>query len=60
MDTQEQNKREVLKNKVVALVKDFVKTEGGIKLEDFEELFGMRGQHEVAAALGKEIKIIFS
>jgi hypothetical protein len=59
MDTQEHSKKEILKAKVVSLVKNFVHTEGGINLEDLEELFGIRGQHEVAAALSKDLKVIF-
>lgn len=57
--TNKQSQREILKAKVVNLVKDFVHTEGGINLEDLEELFGIRGQHEIAAALGKDLKVIF-
>jgi cyanate lyase len=34
------SKREQLKDKVVALVKEFVKTEGGITFTDLESLFG--------------------
>lgn len=56
---QSQNKREILKDKVVSMVKNFVKTEGGINIKDLEELFGMHGQHEVAVALGKDMKVIF-
>lgn len=59
MNPQKQNKKEILKDKVVALVKEFVQTEGSINLEDLEELFGIRGQHEIAAALGKDLKVIF-
>jgi hypothetical protein len=40
MSTQAQNKREILKDKVVALVKDFVKTEGGLTQYDLQTLFG--------------------
>lgn len=36
----EQSKRDILKDKVVALVKDFVKTEGGITHRDLIRLFG--------------------
>lgn len=57
--TQEQSKKEILKDKVVALVKEFVQTEGGITYDDLEELFGIHGQHEVAAALGKHLRIAF-
>lgn len=35
-----ENKREILKDKVVALVKDFIKTEGGITHRDLIRLFG--------------------
>lgn len=40
MSTQAQSKREMLKDKVVALVKDFIKTEGGISQDDLQILFG--------------------
>lgn len=36
----EQSKKEILKDKVVALVKDFIQTEGGITQDDLEILFG--------------------
>jgi hypothetical protein len=61
-------KREQLKEKVVALVKEFIKTEGGISQDDLQVLFGnpidpqntrefiMLG---VAAAL-REIPVSFS
>jgi hypothetical protein len=52
MSTQEQSKRKILKEKVVALVKDFIKTEGGISQADLWELFGLN-DHEIAAALAE-------
>jgi hypothetical protein len=61
MGTQAQNKREILKDKVVALVKDFVKTEGGITQKDLQLLFegfsAMPG--EVAATLS-EMPVLFT
>ena len=59
MNNQPKSNRETLKAKVVNLVKDFVQHEGGISHEDLEELFGIRGQHEVAAALGKDRRVSF-
>jgi hypothetical protein len=56
MGTQAQNKREILKEKVVILVKEFVKTEGGITSYDLQKLFGSPGTTpwaEVADALGE-------
>lgn len=47
------SKRDMLKEKVVAVVKDFVKTEGGITSNDLRALFGeckLLG-NEIAAAL---------
>jgi len=40
MPTQQKSKREILKEKVVSLVKDFLKTEGGITQDDLQVLFG--------------------
>ena len=40
MSTQVQSKKDILKDKVVALVKDFIKTEGGITSNDLRSLFG--------------------
>ena len=61
MSTQAQSKREVLKEKVIALVKEFAKTEGGIEQGDLQSLFGIPYSPwaAVATALAKE-KIIFS
>lgn len=48
-------KKEQLKDKVVTLVKDFIKTEGGISQEDLQCLFGstLYTHSEVATALSK-------
>jgi hypothetical protein len=35
-----EDKKEILLDKMIALVKDFVKTEGGITFTDLESLFG--------------------
>jgi hypothetical protein len=51
MNIHMENKKEILKGKVVALVKDFIKTEGGIKLADIEALFGHNPHYEVITAL---------
>jgi hypothetical protein len=53
--------REQLKEKVIALVKDFVKTEGGITHKDLQLLFEgfLTMPGEVAAALA-EIPILFT
>jgi hypothetical protein len=53
MSVEDQNKRELLKDKVVDLVKMFIKAEGGITPYDLEALFGSisPSSHEVAAAL---------
>jgi hypothetical protein len=68
MSDQEQSKREILKEKVVSLVKDFVKTEGGITQDDLQVLFGNPNDPRktkefmtdgVSAALG-ELPIFFS
>jgi hypothetical protein len=40
MSAKGQSKREILRDKVVALVKDFIKTEGGISQDDLQVLFG--------------------
>ena len=50
-------KKEQLKDKVVALVKDFVKTEDGITLQDLEALFGFSPHQEVITALYQTLKI---
>lgn len=46
-------KKEQLKDKVVALVKDFIKTEGGLTQNDLKYLFGEWPHQEVAAALAE-------
>lgn len=51
MSTQAQSKKEILKDKVVALVKDFVKTEGGITIADIQKLFGDSPHCEIVTAL---------
>ena len=54
---QGQNKREILKEKVVSLVRDFGNTEGGITLYDLLSLFGSPNISEcteVADALAKQ------
>jgi hypothetical protein len=48
-----QSKKDILKDKVVALVKDFVQIEGGITQFDLWELFGFHNDHEIAASLAK-------
>lgn len=52
--SEELNKRELLKDKVVDLVKEFIKTEGGINPNDIQALFGPPLIHsELATALGE-------
>jgi hypothetical protein len=51
--------RELLKDKVVSLVREFINTEGGITQYDLKILFGESPQQEVATAL-VEIPIKFS
>jgi len=51
-------KKDQLKDKVAALVVDFVKTEGGITQNDLWDLFGFHRDHEVAASLA-ELLIIY-
>lgn len=51
--SKKENKRELLKGKVVDLVKEFIKTEGGITYVDLEKLFGSAGCFEVATALAQ-------
>jgi len=46
----EESKRELLKDKVIILIKEFLKTEGGITLKDLSSLFG---PGEVKTALGE-------
>ena len=55
MSTKAQNKKEILREKVVDLVKDFVKTEGGISQNDLRVLFGdpLHPYSQIAAALGE-------
>jgi len=63
MSTQAQNKREILKDKVVSLVKDHLTNEGGITSYDLNVLFGSpsRGieQNEIATTLA-QIPILLS
>ena len=51
----EQPKKEQLKEKVVALVKDFIKIEGGISQNDLRILFGdpLSPYSQIATALGE-------
>lgn len=49
--------RDKLKKRVIALVKEFIKTEGGITLGDLEALFGLKDQTLIAAYLRKIMKI---
>ncbi len=51
MNTCAKSKKEVLENKVVALVKEFVKTEGGVNMKDIEEIFGLSRYSPITAAL---------
>jgi len=51
------SKREQLKDKVIALVKEFVKTEGGISLSDLEALFGLYPHQEIITALYNTLKL---
>jgi hypothetical protein len=55
----ENSPREILKDKVVQLVKEFIKTEGGITPYDLEALFGSISPvsqfNEVANALAKNL-----
>jgi hypothetical protein len=57
------SKHELLRDKVVDLVKEFIKTEGGITAYDLEALFGsispISGFNEVAATLAKD-EIVFA
>ncbi len=52
-----QSKKEILKDKVVALVKDFVKTEGDITLADLKALFGHHPHYEVITKLYETMKL---
>ncbi len=47
----EQSKKQILQDKVVALVKDFIKVEGGITLSDLEALFGLYPHQGIITAL---------
>lgn len=47
------SKKDQLKDKVVALVKEFIANEGGISQRALWELFGFHNDHEVAAALAQ-------
>lgn len=61
MVTSIESKKELLKEKVVALVKDFVKTEGGITHRDLIRIFGPgdpSAVDRVMTVLDKE-KVIF-
>ncbi len=59
MKKSRKSKREILKDKVVELVINFVASEAGLSQGDLERLFGYRTGSEIAAALA-EISIIFS
>ena len=59
MSAQEQSKKEILKDKVVALVKDFAKTEGGLTPADIKALFGYEGHQEIATALCNSMLVGF-
>lgn len=48
-----ESKRELLRDKVVDLVKEFVKTEGGFTHADLIKLFGGPPFSEVGAAIAK-------
>lgn len=66
IDYHGQSKREILKDKVIALVNEFVKTEGGITSVDLQMLFGPPCSpfggpplYEIAYAIGqKEITLV--
>jgi hypothetical protein len=47
------SKRELLRDKVVNLVKEFVKNEGDITQWDIEQLFGKSGENIISPALVK-------
>ncbi|MGP8050331.1 MAG: hypothetical protein ACLPYB_06925 [Desulfobaccales bacterium] len=53
-------KEEPLKDNVVALVIEFLKTAGGISLEDLEDLFGLRRLHEAAIAIHRKTLVKFT
>ncbi|MGO9622574.1 MAG: hypothetical protein ACLPT6_14355 [Desulfobaccales bacterium] len=57
MSTQLQSKKEILKDRVVTLVKEFVQAEGGITLVDIEALFGHNPHYEVIAALYQTLRL---
>lgn len=54
---EQESKREILKDKVLNLIKEFIKTEGGITPYDLEALFGSISPacqfNEVATALAE-------
>jgi hypothetical protein len=56
--SENKSKRELLKDKVVDLVKEFIKAEGGITQRDLKLLFGDFPNQQVATALS-EINIMF-
>lgn len=60
MKDQKQSKKNILKDKVVLVVQDFVKTEGGITIMDIESLFGYNGHQEIATALYTSLSLTFS
>ncbi len=49
------DKKDILKQKVVELVKEFVKTEGGISLADLRAFFGLYPHQEIITALYHEL-----
>lgn len=56
---QQKSKREVLREKVVDLVKEFVKTENGITGADLDVLFGPPVYSELAKSL-RDLKVFFA
>ncbi|MBI4964107.1 MAG: hypothetical protein HY913_12580 [Desulfomonile tiedjei] len=57
--TEQKSKREVLRDKMVDLVKMFVKAEGDITQADIEALFGYKSSSEMAAYLSS-LPFLFS
>jgi hypothetical protein len=57
MSTQPQNKKEMLQEKVVETIKEFVAKEGGITFIDLETLFGR--DSKFMAALTKTLIVSF-
>lgn len=51
--SEEKSKREILRDKVVDLVRMFINSEGGITQADLSALFGQRHCQEVATALAE-------